>query len=232
MTRLERVLDRLAVHIEPGQALGSALCATAVDILELPGAGITLQGIGGDHHSIGTSSPDMAHLHELERTLGEGPCVDAFNNAEPTSEPDLANPVEGRWLAFNAAALRTEARAAFGYPLRVGGGACVGALNLYATRPGRLSDDQHADALVVADVATHATLSTVATMSPDGLVAELLDAGTNQLEIAQATGMVAVQLSISVHDALARLRAHAYAEDRTLSAVAADVIERRLRFNP
>ena len=228
--RLERVLDRLAVHTGLGQPLGSALCATAVDILELPGAGITFQGIG-DHLSIGTSSADMAQLHELERTLGEGPCVDAFNHGEPTAEPDLANPVPGRWIAFNAAALRTEARAAFGYPMRIGD-TCVGALNLYAVRPGALSADQHADALIVADVATHATMTRVATTSPDLMAAELLDAGTNQLEIAQATGMVAVQLSISVHDALARLRARAYAEDRMLSAVAMDVVGRRVRFDP
>ena len=44
--------------------------------------------------------------------------------------------------------------------------------------------------------------------------------------------MVAAQLSSDVGDALARLRAHAYAEDRTLTSVAADVVARRLRFDP
>lgn len=172
----------------------------------------------------------MAVLHELERTLNEGPCVEAFKRAEPTGEPDLANPTAGRWVAFAAAALQTEARAAFGYPLHISG-TCFGALNLYATRPGRLTDDQHADALVVADVATHATLA-VATPTRADLLDDLFDLGQNQLEVHQATGMVAVQLSAGIGDALARLRAYAYAEDRTLSAVAADVVARRLRFDP
>ena len=167
----------------------------------------------------------------LERILGEGPCVDAFNRGEPAAEPDLEHPTAGRWVAFATAALRTEARAAFGYPMQIGG-ACVGALNLYATRPGQLSSDQHADALAVASVAAHAALSAV-THGPAGdLFAELLDFGPNQLEIHQATGMVAAQLSSDVGNALARLRGYAYAEDRTLTSVAADVIARRLRFEP
>ena len=231
--RLSRILDRFAVRsAEADRSLGDALCATAVDVLELPGVGITLLQPGGAHVSIGTSNADMAILHELERTLGEGPCVDAFNRGEPAAEPDLENPTSGRWLAFAAAALRTEARAAFGYPLHVDDGSCMGALNLYSTQPGPLSDDQHADALVVAAVATRAALSAVAHGSADQLLATLLNGATNELEVHQATGMVSVQLSSSTSNALARLRAHAYAEDRTLSSVAADVVARRLRFDP
>jgi hypothetical protein len=170
----------------------------------------------------------MATLHELERTLGEGPCVDAYNRGEPTVEPDLVNPAAVRWPAFSAGALRTEAKAAFGFPLQIGT-ARVGALNLYASRPGALTADQYRDALVLADVATHALLS--ATTS-DELARELLDIGLHQLEVHQATGMISVQLSVTVADALARLRAHAYAEDRSISAVASDVVARRLRFEP
>jgi hypothetical protein len=40
--------------------------------------------------------------------------------------------------------------------------------------------------------------------------------------------MVMVQLGVSLADALSRLRAHAFAQNRHLSAVAADVVARRL----
>jgi len=40
-------------------------------------------------------------------------------------------------------------RAIFGFPFQVGA-IRLGALNLYRDRPGPLSDDQHADALVMA----------------------------------------------------------------------------------
>ena len=43
--------------------------------------------------------------------------------------------------------------------------------------------------------------------------------------------MVMVQLGIPLSEALARIRAHAYAENRTLADVARDVVARRLRFH-
>jgi hypothetical protein len=41
-----------------------------------------------------------------------------------------------------------------------------------------------------------------------------------------------VQLGVSLADALARIRAHAYATNRPLREVAADIVARRLRFDP
>ena len=46
----------------------------------------------------------------------------------------------------------------------------------------------------------------------------------------QAQGMVMMQLDVSLADALARIRAHAYAHNRPLSEVAADIVARRLHF--
>ena len=48
-------------------------------------------------------------------------------------------------------------------------------------------------------------------------------------ELFQAQGMVSVQLGVSLADALARLRAHAYAENLPLGQVARDVVARALR---
>ena len=50
-------------------------------------------------------------------------------------------------------------------------------------------------------------------------------------EIHQATSMVLVQLGVSPTDALARLRAFAFAEQRLLGEIARDVVSRRLRFS-
>jgi hypothetical protein len=44
--------------------------------------------------------------------------------------------------------------------------------------------------------------------------------------------MITVQLGVSVAVALVRLRGYAYAHDRRLREVAADVVARRLRFEP
>jgi AmiR/NasT family two-component response regulator len=49
-------------------------------------------------------------------------------------------------------------------------------------------------------------------------------------EIHQATGMVLAQLGIGPEEALARMRAYAFAEQRLLIDVAKDLVARRLQF--
>ena len=67
------------------------------------------------------SSDGVSHLIEdLQYTLGEGPCVDAYQQDTVVAEPDLADPVVRRWPVFSPAALQAGARAVFGFPLRVG----------------------------------------------------------------------------------------------------------------
>jgi hypothetical protein len=58
-----------------------------------------------------------------------------------------------------------------------------------------------------------------------------LDQSTHsRAEIHHVTGMVLAQLGVSPQDALARLQAYAFVEQRLLSDVAHDVVSRRSRF--
>jgi AmiR/NasT family two-component response regulator len=101
---------------------------------------------------------------------------------------------------------------------------------MYRDLPGPLSGDQHADALVVADVAARWVLETQAG-APADMVAGELEAGADfHFAVHNAAGMVSVQQGISVTEALIRLRAHAFSNDRLLADVAQDVIARRLRL--
>ena len=110
-----------------------------------------------------------------------------------------------RWLAFIAPVVEAGARAIFGFPLQVGT-VRLGAMNLYCDRPGALTDEQHADALVMADIAAQAVLLMQA-KAPPGALASELEAGSNfQYVVHQASGMVAAQLGVSVAQALIRLR--------------------------
>jgi len=117
----------------------------------------------------------------------------------------------------------------FGFPLRVGT-VRLGALNLYRDCPGPLSGDQHADALVIADVAARWVLEAQAG-APFDTVAGVLEAGADfHFAVHNAAGMVSVQEGISVTEALIRLRAYAFSSDRLLADVAEDVVARRLRL--
>jgi hypothetical protein len=155
--------------------------------------------------------------------------VDAYLQDRVVAEPDLADPVTRRWIAFAPPALEAGVRAVFGFPLRVGT-VRLGALNLYRDRSGPLSDDQHADALVMADVTAHWVLEAQAGASPGAVAGELEIGSDFHFAVHNAAGMVSVQAGISVTEALIRLRAFAFSQDRLLADVAQDVVDRRLRL--
>lgn len=179
--------------------------------------------------SLCTSNEVSTRIEELQYDLGEGPCVDAFRSDRPVLEPDLAHPKVPRWVAFSGPALEAGARAVFGFPVRVGA-IRLGALNLYRDRPGELSDDQHADALVLADVAAHTVLRLQAGAPPGQLAGELEAHSNFHLVVNQAAGMVAAQLGVAVDEGLSRLRGYAFGHGRGLNDVARDVVSRTLRF--
>jgi len=52
----------------------------------------------------------------------------------------------------------------------------------------------------------------------------------SRAEVSQATGMLMAQLGIDAAEALVRLRAYAYAADRSAVDVARDILDRRLRL--
>jgi hypothetical protein len=133
-----------------------------------------------------------------------------------------------RWPVYAAAvAEQTGVRAIFALPLQWGA-IDVGVLDLYRRAPGALSAAQMRDALSAADAAT---LILLGLRSDPGDDDQAWDRSWgNRAEIHQATGMVVAQLGVSAADALARLRAHAFAEQRLLGDVARDVVARRLCF--
>jgi hypothetical protein len=138
----------------------------------------------------------VSHLiEELQYTLGEGPCVDAYRQDQVVAEPDLAEPAGSRWLAFTPPALEAGVRAVFGYPMRVGS-VRLGALNLYRDRASPLTDDQHADALVLADVAARWVLEAQAGAPLDTVAAELEIGADFHFAVHNAAGMISVQLGM------------------------------------
>lgn len=206
------------------------LCGVCRRVTRMSGAGIMLMSGDLPLGSIGTTGAVSTLIEDLQYTLGEGPCVDAYQLGRPVLEPDLADPAVPRWMAFTGPAIDAGVRAVFGFPLEIGG-VRLGALNLFSDRPGRLADDQHADALVAADISAEAVLMMQAKESA-GVLAPELEHGSNfQYVVHQAAGMISAQLGVSVAQALVRLRAYAFSHQRLLAEVAADVVARRLRFD-
>ena len=207
------------------------LCEVSAEVTGLSGAGITVMMGDVNQGSLGASDSVSRTIEDLQFALGEGPCIDAHRDQSPVLEPDLLGALEPRWPAFAPLVLDAGGRAVFAFPLRLGA-VRVGALDLYRDRPGRLTDDQHADALVLADVVTEAVLMMQAAAPAGLLAAALADGADLHPVVHQATGMVAAQLGVGVGEALVRLKASAFGNDRALGDVARDVLAGRLRFDP
>ena len=226
----ERLLRILALFGSPAESDSTRLCSVAADVTEMSGAGIMLMTGDVPRGSLCSSNGVSALVEDLQFTLGEGPCIDAYVQDRPVLEPDLADPDAARWLAFSPPAVNAGVRAVFGFPVQVGV-VRLGALNLYRDRPGELTHDQHADSLVMADVAARAVLAMQAE-APAGTVAVELAAGANLRSVVhQASGMVSVQLGVTIGQALVRMRAYAFSNNCLVDEIAKDIVARRLRFD-
>jgi hypothetical protein len=138
----------------------------------------------------------------------------------------------GRWPAFAVAGGLAGAPAVFALPLAMGA-IRVGVLGLYRKTPGSLSPDALADVLVCADAALLLLLNTRAGLDGYGENGSLADGWSNDhAQVYQATGMVSAQRGVGLEEALAVLRAYAFARDLPLDQVAAAVVARRLRLDP
>jgi GAF domain-containing protein len=225
--RLYRILEAMAASGD-GWSSGR-LCAACPAIMGVNGAGVMLMSGDVPRGSLCSSDPVSHLIEDLQYTLGEGPCVDAYQQDQVVIEPDLHGSVAGRWPAFSPPALQAGVRAVFGFPLRVGT-VRLGALNLYRNEPGPLTSDQHADGLVVAQVAARWVLEAQAGAPPDKVAQELEVSADFHFAVHNAAGIVSVQAGISVAEALIRMRAFSFSTDRLLADVARDVIARTLRL--
>jgi hypothetical protein len=203
------------------------VCVAAVVLLSLSGAGISLMVDGQLRGSAGVSESGIAVLQELQLELGEGPGGDVWSSDVPILEPDLARQGAIRWPTFARAAQHAGVPALFAFPLHTGA-IRIGVLMLYRDRVGPLTGEELALGLVIADVATQVVLTVQAGAPTDTVHSLLAGEPPHWAEVHQATGMVSAQLGVSMDEAFVRLRAHAFADGRSLRDVARDVVSRRL----
>ncbi len=207
-----------------------ALCVASAAAIGVAGAGVILMSGGRALGNVCVSNSMTAIVEELQYTLGEGPCVDAFHTKAPVLAPDLEHADGNRWPAFRVGAESAGVRAVFGFPLLIES-VCFGALNLYHDQAGALSDEQFADALAVAHVASRTVLGWQSVAGPGSLAWQLEHVPVHRAVVHQASGMVSIQAVVSIPDAVVMLRAYAFAEDRPISEVATDIVSGELRLD-
>lgn len=227
--RLARLLAFIAESAAARDTVVSseAACDACVRLAGASSAGLTLM------KGIRYATDKAATLfEELQFTLGEGPSVDAQRSAAPVLVPELGSSRERRrWPMFTPAAVDAGAAAMFMFPLR-SGAVRLGVLALHRAEAGPLTAGQVSDVLLVTDIVLSMLLDEM--LPPGSRPGRHHSDGVQpgRAEIHQATGMVSVQLGVTVEEALVRLRAHAFAHEQPIADVAREVVARRLRLAP
>lgn len=205
------------------------MCRAAARSVPAVGVGVSLVNDEGVLITAAASDATSFAVEELQFTLGEGPCLAAYDGRGPVLVPDLEPTSTTTWPAYAAAAQDQGVRAVFAFPLQIGA-VRLGALNVYRDDTGVLSAQSLARAMSFAELTMEGLLGVGDTADDtDGFLDDISDSG---YRVYQAQGMVMIQLGVSAQDAILRLRAHAYSHERRLSDVAEDVVGRRLTFEP
>lgn len=203
------------------------MCRTAVRELSASGVGVSLISEAGDLLTAAASDRISMAVEELQITLGQGPCRATYAAGREVLVPDLHAAGEEMWQGYAAAAREYGVRSVFAFPLQYGT-ARIGALDVYRSQTGELSELHTQRALTFADVAMRGLLDA---SERSGGMAALFTADTEtRLEIYQAQGMVMVQLGVGAPEALSRMRAHAFATETRLFQIADDVIAGKLHL--
>ena len=217
-------LARVIATHDTEKPLMARLCQASVDLLQVDGGALTLAYTEPQRVTLCVTDSTAEELEDLQDVLGEGPGPDAYETGRPVVAEVGGYDVE-LWPMFAEPARRTiGCGSIYAFPIHPGN-AVLGVLTFYQriTRPlGRTMTISQflADAIGAAILREPDVNSDLAEQS-----------WSSRARVHQATGMVVAQLGIGVDDALALLRAHAYAHDKHLVEIAEDVVERRLDFS-
>lgn len=216
-------LTRVVADTSPDVPLTHRLCLALAEI----------SGLDGGSMSIGYSAPTRTilcatdttaeRIEELQDLAREGPGLDAHRLHQVVAVRD--DEFEECWpMLAQSFDDGPRPRQLMAVPMKPDT-AVLGVLTLYGTRDSEI-------AVGLDEIQFLANAIGVAVLGGFERAEGTDELWSTRDLVNQATGMVVAQLRIHPSDALALLRAHAFADGRSLAAIAADVVARHLSFQP
>jgi GAF domain-containing protein len=196
------------------------LADRCVEVLDVDAAGLMLATPDGALRVMASSSEAMLVLELFEIQAQEGPCLDAHRTGRPVNA-DLT--ADERWPRFAAEALAAGFCAVHAVPMRLRGH-IIGALNLFRSAAGEMTQPDVDIAQAFADVATIAILQHRAALEAQTINEQLAQALNSRIVIEQAKGMISERLTLDMEQSFTVLRAHARNHNLRLADLASDVI--------
>lgn len=185
------------------------------------GAVLSLCDNTGCESLLAASDDRARQAHELELTQGEGPWWDALGDRASFAR---GAEVERRWPHYGAAVAGLGVHAAAGVPLELGADRWRGSLIVVgATEP---AASGNVGLGVLAEALTRTVLCDPQLVRSDDELPSLqvFEDEDFQPVLHQAAGVLRARWDWKIDDAVAMLRAHAFAADRPVAQVAAEVI--------
>ena len=218
-------LARLAASNAAQQHLATRLCEASRLILGADGAWIPVHGGTAERVPLSATDQTASTLEDLQDLVGQGPCRDSYTFGVAVSATVRDAP-DARWPEFCRSAWhRVGPVTIHAFPMRPARDT-FGVLSIYFAGTGAPAESDDA-AQFLADAVGAALLRDPVAPTDSGITEGMWSA---RAEVHQATGMVIAQLRFPPDDALAILRAHAYAHDTTVADIAHRVVNRRLDF--
>lgn len=224
---LPRFTTALAELAEPGlggsEALPLKLSVAAARTLSADAAGISVMDVL--RVPLGASDADAAVAERLQITVGDGPCIHAYNTGQPmvADQTQLAQ----NWPIFNDRLVaETHIRSVASLPLQTSK-TRLGAIDLHWLSPRGVATLSLDEAVELADHIAEVLLGqpTVATIhgvtAPGWVDAE---PAQRRMQVWQAVGMLNVACGLGNLDAIAILRAYAYSHDTDIDTLASEVL--------
>lgn len=234
--RVTRALVAAADGVDP-QQVPVVLCQTGVDLLPVTGASVSLSAGQAVRVVWCATDTTALRLAEVQYTLGDGPCQAAVDHTAPVLAADLTSgPDARRWPVFAQEAVTLGVHSVCSLPLGTNGLA-FGTLDFYRDTVGALEGRDLKVALLLCDALTFALAGLLHGQNPrpggsEGGVASWVEAAeADHSEVNQAVGMIMVQLEANAEEALDRLRARAFAQGRTVTEMAREVLARTVRLS-
>lgn len=193
-----------------------------IDLLGVSAAGVLLSDRREGLRVIASSDERAQVLEAFQLHANEGPCVECFRTGTPLSIPNLR--AEGhRWPTFAAEAGSLGYASMYTTPLR-SRHEIVGALNLFGSHTGHLSDADQQLANALAEIATVAILSSRAIRDGWALSAQLQTALDTRTVIEQAKGLIAHAGKLPIDETFTLLRVYGRAHSTRLSEIAQQLV--------
>jgi len=217
------LVDSLLVDFDVVDLL-TELTERCAQLLDVEAAALLLVDPLDQLRLLAATSEQARELELFQLQADEGPCVDCYSTGDPVSVADLATQAQ-RWPRFVPAAIDGGFAAVHAVPMRAAG-IVMGALGLFGSRPGELSD---ADLLVgqtLAHIASVAILQEHAP-TPTTVMPQLRSALISRVVVEQAKGFLRETLGVSVEEAFRLLRTYARTHNEHLTDVARRLVTDR-----